>query len=77
MEENSKSNELILTYISNAQEIKNLAKFIRTKYDRPTGAIYDEVCAEFKCTAERDENNNHHIFTFSSERDKIYFMLHT
>lgn len=54
----------------------NLAKNIRTKLNIPKGDITTQIMEMFNCTIEKDCRATVYSFTFTTERDMMYFILH-
>lgn len=55
----------------------NVNKFIRSKYDKPTGAVHSELSNHFKCITTRVLESRKYVLTFQNENDMMFFILHT
>jgi len=77
MVENLKYDGLSVYVKINGTALINSAKFIRTKYDKPTGGIHEEFISHFNCSCEKAKYSPVYELTFKSERDMMYFILHT
>lgn len=54
-----------------------LAKHVRSKHNIEKGSIVDLISTMFKCKIEKDLSATIYVLTFNSERDMMYFILHT